>query len=31
MPCFNMVLGRPGVGKSHGAKKYVLKRAVERG
>lgn len=28
---FNMVMGARGVGKSYGAKKYVLKRAVERG
>lgn len=28
---FNMVMGARGVGKSYGAKKYVLKRALERG
>ena len=28
---FNMVMGARGVGKSYGAKKYVLKRSVERG
>nr|DAK67398.1 MAG TPA: DNA encapsidation protein [Caudoviricetes sp.] len=28
---FNMVMGARGVGKSYGAKKYVLKRAIERG